>query len=102
VAIADTIPSRVFQPDHGAAQLMEPPGRDRICAIWLVLALDERTAPFAVPVTVQPEVQRGPQMEAGVGDRGDAKLPLRTVGHGDVQHAAEETPVVVSEAQLGP
>ena len=60
-----------------------------------------RTAPLAVPVTVEAEVQAGAEMEAGRRERGDREVARRAVAHRRVQHAAAQTPVHRVDVELG-
>ena len=52
-------------------------------------------------VTVEPEVEAGAEVEAGVADRLDGDRPRGAVEHRRLNDAAEDAPVVRIEAQFG-
>ena len=71
-------------------------------AVGDVLAVDVQVAPpLAVPVAVEPEVEAGAEVEAGVAHRRDGDRPLRSVGHRAGELGAEQPAVVVAHRERG-
>ena len=72
-----------------------------IGAVVDALAFDvKRTAPVAVMVTVEAEVEPDPEVGAGVAERFDRDGASGTVGHREVKRAAEDAPVGGVVAQV--
>src|SRR4051794_15850923 len=66
---------RIVDPNDAVAQLVQPAGFVVCGAVRDVLAVDVLpTAPLAVPVAVEPEVQPGAQVEAGGRHGGDRQV----------------------------
>jgi hypothetical protein len=101
--VADARPAadRVLDPDQVVPHLVQAPRRGHLRAVGDVLAVDVPVAPpLAVPVAVEAEVQPGPQVEAGVAERGDRERPVRPVGHHRPQRGGRQAAVVVPHLRL--
>src|SRR6202011_1296463 len=101
VAVAGGAADGVVDADEVVAHLMDAPGRRRISAVGDVLAVDvDVSTPLAVPVAVEAEVEAGAEVKSGIAERGDRERPRRAVGHGALEHGANEAAVVVAHLSV--
>ena len=103
VAPAPPTTDRIVDAQHRVADLMDATRGRRVRAVGEVFTVDvQLSAPFAVVVPVEPEVQAATEMESGVAHRFDGDRAGGAVGHREVQRAAEHAPVDRVEPELGP
>ena len=102
VAPAGAAADGVVDPHEAVAELVDAVGGLDVRAVGDVLAVDVQVAPpLAVPVAVEPEVEAGAEVEAGVAHRRDGDRPRRSVGHRAGELGAEQPAVVVAHRERG-
>src|SRR6478735_3307505 len=101
VAEAPTAADGILDVDEQVAELVDLAGELGLVHALQVLAVDHELAgPLAEHAPVPSEVAAGPQVEAGVADRLHLQRPSGAVGVDQRDRAADETTVVVAEAEV--